>query len=588
MTKLENIKTRYPDKFGIKEKLRNGQTHSSEFLDLTLKSYELLSFLRNETLSVTESLRTSQNVNILDHQILAAKKVKNELGGSAFLADEVGLGKTIEAGIIIKEFYITGLAKKILILAPPSLLLQWQDEMLSKFNLDFVEQKNDKRFMNAYSHDLLIMSHSSAVFPNYSEALKSVFWDLVVVDEAHGMKNSQTHKHILVRDLPKRNLLLLSATPMQNNLSELYHMVDLLRPGYLGTLRQFEQKYADDKNSRSLNPLYRDELQNILSKIVIRTTRKECAKYIDFTDRIPHTKILEPTENEAKLYEEITNAIREAYHSDEDSNFLALMSYQKLATSSTGSSKRALFKMKMNKIIDDEKYNELISLANTIQIDSKLADLFEIIKKENSKFLIFVTYYVTQDYIAEFLKKNGFTVTLFNGKMSPAEKFESRKLFQNEAQIMISTGAGGEGQNLQFCHNIVNYDLEWNPMRIEQKIGRVHRIGQANDVHIYNYALKETIDAYILELLFMKLKLFTETLGDLDLMFEDSESEGLSTDWFKKYMEGDNNSDAENKFTTLGEGMKERQKTIKETINDFNNRVFDKFDLSSYKKEDKN
>ena len=588
MTKLENIKTRYPDKFGIKEKLRNGQIHSSEFLDLTLKSYELLSFLRNETLSITESLRTSQNVNILDHQILAAKKVKNELGGSAFLADEVGLGKTIEAGIIIKEFYITGLAKKILILTPPSLLLQWQDEMLSKFNLDFVEQKSDKRFINASSHDLLLMSHSSAVFPNYSEALKSIFWDLVVVDEAHGMKNSQTRKHILVRDLPKRNLLLLSATPMQNNLSELYNMIDLLRPGYLGTARQFEQKYANDKNSRSLNPLYRDELQNILSKIVIRTTRKECAKYMKFTDRIPHTKILEPTENEAKLYEEITNAIREAYHSSEGSNFLALMSYQKLATSSTGSSKRALFKMKMNKIIDDEKYNELISLANTIQIDSKLADLFEIIKKENSKFLIFVTYYVTQDYIAEFLKKNGYTVTLFNGKMSPTEKFESRKFFQNEAQIMISTGAGGEGQNLQFCHNIVNYDLEWNPMRIEQKIGRVHRIGQTNDVHIYNYALKETIDAYILELLFMKLKLFTETLGDLDLMFEDSESEGLSTDWFKKYMEVDNNSDVENKFTTLGEGMKERQKTIKETINEFNNRVFDNFDLSSYKKEDKN
>jgi len=284
----------------------------------------------------------------------------------------------------------------------------------------------------------------------------------------------------------------------------------------------------------------------------------------------------------------MTDVIREAYQSSEDSNFLALMTYQKLATSSTASSKRALYKMKMNKIIDDEKYNELLSLANTIQIDSKLADLVEIIKKENSKFLIFVTYYVTQDYIAEFLKKNGFTVTLFNGKMSPDEKFESRKLFQNEAQIMISTGAGGEGQNLQFCHNIVNYDLEWNPMRIEQKIGRVHRIGQANNVHIYNYALKETIDAYILELLFMKLKLFTETLGDLDLMFEDSESEGLSTDWFKKYMEGDNNSDIENKFTTLGEDMKERQKTIKETINDFNNRVFDNFDLSSYKKEDKN
>ena len=152
---------------------------------------------------------------------------------------------------------------------------------------------------------------------------------------------------------------------------------------------------------------------------------------------------------------------------------------------------------------------------------------------------------------------------------------------------MISTGAGGEGQNFQFCHNIVNYDLEWNPMKIEQKIGRVHRIGQTNNVQIYNYALKDTIDAYILELLFTKLRLFTETLGELDLMFEDSESEGLSTSWFKEYMQAKSNSDAENRFTTLGDDMEERQKTIKETVNEFNKRVFDNFDLSSYKKEEK-
>ena len=145
-----------------------------------------------------------------------------------------------------------------------------------------------------------------------------------------------------------------------------------------------------------------------------------------FTDRIPHTKVLTPKENEAKLYEEITNVIREAYNSSEDSDFLALMTYQRLATSSTESSKRALFKMKMNDVIDDEKYNELMSIANTITLDSKLEDLLEVIKKAGSKFLIFVSYYVTQDYIAEFLKKNGFSVTLYNGKMSPGEKFESK------------------------------------------------------------------------------------------------------------------------------------------------------------------
>ena len=267
MTKLENIKTRYPDKFVIKDRLKQKQLYSTEFLDLTLKSYELLSFLRNEKLSITESLRTNENVSIFDHQILAAEKIKNELGGSALLADEVGLGKTIEAGIIIKEFLTTDVVKKVLILAPPSLLPQWQDELLSKFNLDFISQQGDKRFTNVFSHDLLIMSHASAVFPNYSEALKEIFWDLVVVDEAHSMKNSETYKHKLVKKLSKRHLLLLTATPIQNNLEELYNIVELLRPGYLGTWNQFKDKYAFSKDARSLNPIYRDQLQDILSKI---------------------------------------------------------------------------------------------------------------------------------------------------------------------------------------------------------------------------------------------------------------------------------------------------------------------------------
>jgi len=183
LVKLEIIKTRFPDKFGIKEKLRNNQLHNPEFLELTLKSYKILSYLKNQKLSITESLRTNKNVSIFDHQILAAQRIKNELGGTALLADEVGLGKTIEAGIIIKEFLTTDLAKKVLILAPPSLLLQWQDELASKFNLDFINQQGDPRFTDVLSHDLLIMSHASAVYPNYSEALKENYWDLVVVDE---------------------------------------------------------------------------------------------------------------------------------------------------------------------------------------------------------------------------------------------------------------------------------------------------------------------------------------------------------------------------------------------------------------------
>ena len=580
---LENITIKYPDTFGINEKLRNTQLHNPEFLDLTLKSYEILSFLKNEKLSITESLRTNKNVILFDHQILAAQRIKNELGGIALLADEVGLGKTIEACIIIKEFLITGLAKKILILAPPSLLPQWKDELASKFNLDFIDQQNDSRFIDVFSHDLLLMSHASASYPEKSKALQEVFWDLVIVDEAHSMKNSSTNKHQLVKNMSKRNLLLLSATPIQNNLEELYNIIELLHPGHLGTWKQFEDKYTIGKNSRSINPAFKNELQDILSKIIIRTTRKEVRNYIKFTDRIPHTNILEPSENEIKLYDEITNVIRDLYSNNYNS--LALMTYQRLVSSSTNASKRALYKMKMNKIIGIEKYGELLSLANSISYDSKFLDILKHIENDPSKFLIFTEFYATQDYVAQNLEKKGFSVTLFNGKMSPDEKYDAVRQFKNKSQIMISTGAGGEGQNFQFCHNIVNYDLPWNPMRIEQRIGRVHRIGQTENVNIYNYALKGTIEAYILELLFTKIQLFNMALGELDLMFEDSVNQGLQEIWFKEYMARASETEIKNKFSALGENWKKNKEKIHDTINEFNNDVFDNFDLSVIKGE---
>ena len=546
----------------------------------------MLILLQNQKLAITESLRVNKNVSIFEHQIRAAQRVKNDFGGSALLCDEVGLGKTVEAGIIIKEFLMTSLAKNVLILAPPSLLLQWQDEMMSKFNLDFISQKGDSRFTNVSSHDLLLMSHSSAVFPNYSEALKNIFWDIVVVDEAHSMKNSQTHKHKLVQNLPKRHLLLLSATPVQNNLSELFNIVELLRPGYLGTWNQFKEKYTLDDSSRRLNPLFREELQEILSKIIVRTTRKEVGKYIDFKQRIPHTYILEPTEKESLLYDEITNCIREAYDASEDSNFLALMTYQRLAASSTRCSKRALYKMKMNQIIDEEKYDYLISIADQIELDSKLMELMKIINNDKSKFLIFTEFYTTQDYVVEYLKDHGYSVTVFNGKLSIEERSESVCNFKNKCQIMVSTGAGGEGQNFQFCHNVVNYDLPWNPMRVEQKIGRVHRIGQTNDVNIYNYAIRGTIESYILELLYEKIHLFTMVLGEMDLIFEDFEEYSSQT-WFEEFINSKNESEIKNRFSSLGNNLK-NQKEVAEVVKNFSNTVFQNFNLSAINKDENN
>jgi len=585
MSELENIKIRFPDKFGINEKLRNKQVHNSEFLDLTLQSYKILAFLKNEKLAITESLKANKNVSIFDHQILAAKRIKNELSGTALLADEVGLGKTIEACIVIKEFLTIGLAKRVLILAPPSLLPQWKDELRSKFNLDFVSQ-NDPKFIDIKSHNLLLLSHSSATYPEKANALQDIFWDMVVVDEAHSMKNAETQKHQLVKNLIKRNLLLLTATPIQNNLEELYNMIELLHPGYLGSWKQFQEKYILDTNVRRINPALKNQLQDILSNVIIRTTRKEVRSYIKFSNRIPHTNILEPTESERKLYDEITQIVRNLYF--ENYNSLALMTYQRLTSSSTNASKRALYKMKMNEVIDEERFRELTSLANRIPLDSKFSNLQKILEGDSSKYLIFTEFYATQDYIQKNLLESGFDVTLFKGKMSLDEKNESIKRFKSNSQIMISTGAGGEGQNFQFCHNIVNYDLPWNPMKVEQRIGRVHRIGQTNDVQVHNYALKGTIEAYILELLFTKIQLFNMALGELDLMFEDSVSGGLQKTWFKEYMMGTNEQEIINKFSVLGEDWKNRKEQLHEAVDDFNKTVFDNFDLSALSRDEEN
>lgn len=145
---------------------------------------------------------------------------------------------------------------------------------------------------------------------------------------------------------------------------------------------------------------------------------------------------------------------------------------------------------------------------------------------------------------------------------------------------MISTGAGGEGQNFQFCHNIINYDLPWNPMKIEQKIGRVHRIGQIRDVNIYNFAVEGTIESYILKLLFQKINLFKMTLGELDLIFEDESDSFNEKTWLREFLTSENHVEIENKFTVLGENL-EKEKTLAEVKSKFSEEVFENFDLST-------
>lgn len=580
----ETVSIRTPDKYNILDTLCEKKLKNPEFLDLTLKAFKLITLLKNQKLVISESLKVNKNVNMFDHQILAAKKMINQFGCTGLLADEVGLGKTVEAGIIIKELIVTGLIKNALILTPPSLVLQWQDELLSKFNLDFITQFDDDRYVDCDSHDFLIMSHSSAIQPKNLPLLGRRTWDIVVVDEAHSMKNAETHKHKLVKNLVKKRLLLLSATPIQNNLEELYNIIELLHPSLLGTWQEFKEKFVFDKNIRQLNPTYRNVLQEIISDVIIRNTRKQVSSYIKFTNRIPHTNVLTPTNSEKKLYDSITEKLRELYSTQFSP--MVIMMYQRYISSSTASTKRALYKMKKTELISNEEYDELISLANKTTIDTKMAYLLTLVKNNDSKFLIFCEFLATQDYISKVLEQNGYSTTLFNGKMSLDERAASVDSFRNNTQILVSTGAGGEGQNFQFCHNVINYDLPWNPMRVEQRIGRVHRIGQTQNVNIHNFALEGTIEAYILELLYDKIELFTLTLGDLDVIFEGVSSEEITKKYFHDYMTSKNDTDARNKFTVLSEEWKKSKQYVLDVVNSFNKNVFENFDLTVLKKDE--
>ncbi len=580
---MGNFQIRFTDRSNVKNKLRKLQFDDKITFDLTLNAFELLSEIKTSELSITDSIKSNKTIELYDHQLFAAMKVKNEFGGSAILADEVGLGKTIEAGIILKEFLISGLVKSILILVPPSLVYQWQDELQTKFNLNFTK-KDDLDFKNPASHDLLIFSHSSAASTKNSQFLLKKTWDMIIVDEAHSMKNSSTLKHKLLKELPRKFTLFLSATPIQNDLSELYNLVELLKPGTFGTLSEFKIRYAEDNRMRKINSFFKDELQTKLSKIIIRTTRQQVKKYISFTDRIPITKILKPSINERELYDEITRKIREYY--DFGYDILYLMIIQRLISSSTESTKQALFKMKKSELLDQTDYDSLMKIANQIKIDTKAKEILDIIEpQKDSKFLIFTEFHKTQNYLTKILQDKGYSVTLFNGKMNLAERAESVERFRNNFQIMISTSAGGEGQNFQFCHNVVNYDLPWNPMKVEQRVGRVHRIGQKENVNIFNFAYENTIDAYILQLLYTKIKLFTMTIGHLDLLFEDITDEKSGTHFFKEYITAKNNQEIENKFSTMGDNLKNRKKSLADVVEQFNQDVFENFSLSTIGKK---
>ena len=562
----------------------------------------------NDINKLTASLQDAQ-VDLTPHQVEAALfAFKSPLSKGAILADEVGLGKTIEAGIILSQHWAEH-KRKLLIICPANLRKQWSSELQEKFSLESIilEKRSfdaliDTGELNPFTTDkIVICSYQFA--KTKAPYLKHTNWDLVIIDEAHRLRNvyKPTNKisNIIKSAIEPRKKILLTATPLQNSILELYGLVSIIDDYVFGDLKSFKTQFGRMLDEENYNDL-RERLQPICK----RTLRRQVLEYIKYTKRIAILQEFFPSADEQALYELVSEYLArpKLYALPNSQRQLMTLILRKLLASSTYAihgtfcSLIARLENKLNRQTDrsteelyldfeasDEEWideeevaeeeQEILhpidiagiqkeiadltvfrDLAAKIEKNSKAEQLFTALNKgfeqldalgASKKALIFTESRRTQEFLYELLEKRGYKgkVVRFNGTNTDSQSTEiykqwltkhqgSRKVtgsptadrraaivdyFREEATIMIATEAAAEGINLQFCSLIVNYDMPWNPQRIEQRIGRCHRYGQKFDVVVINFLNKaNAADVRVYELLDEKFQLFNGVFGASD------------------------------------------------------------------------
>lgn len=527
--------------------------------------------------SKIQSLSNSRT-RILAHQVESTHRIVNALRPRFLIADEVGLGKTIEAGLVIRELAYRHDYNRILIVCPASLVEQWRCEMQCKFNDAY--EIMDAAFMRRIkagpgeknpwmARDRLICSIDFIKNPAFAVELKKARWDSVIIDEAHRLRRDSSHvtRSFAAVEIIASNtkaLLFLSATPFRGKLEELYHLIGLLDRNLLGPFHTFYEKYCLEGSDLS-------SLKKKISQAVIRRTKKEVG---GFTSRHARTIRFALYPDERSLYDETTAYVSFEYNRavqfENRAVGFVMTVFQKLLDSSTHALVSAFRKriaglesrldcpageplpvkdMSGLNAADSDNPDSFtgchsgktrVEIEAEIEILKRLAAAGDGIRKNkkaeklktlirdlrtmgHEKFLIFTQFKTTQDFLAGVLR--GYRVSVFNGSMSREEKEAAIESFRGPAEILISTEAGGEGRNLQFCSILINYDLPWSPLKIEQRIGRLHRFGQKSDVHVCNFSTRDTVAERVLEVLEKKLKLFEESIGEPDVMLGSIEEE---------------------------------------------------------------
>ena len=583
-------------------------------------AYELTRRFSSEKFEKLSQSLFNATVDLNPHQIEAALfAFRSPLSRGAILADEVGLGKTIEAGLIISQLWAER-KRRILIILPAALREQWGRELLEKFFIASIilESKNFNQLIKQGSEnpfeqvDTIVLCSYHFARAKATDILK-VPWDLVVVDEAHRLRNVYRRDNKIARTLlaaiGNRPKVLLTATPLQNSLMELYGLVSFIDPHLFGSEDSFRSQYA-----RRASEMSREEFQALRARVqpvCHRTLRRQVVEYIRYTNRIPITQDFTPSAEEERLYNAVSAYLQreESYALPSGQRALMTLVLRKILASSSFAIANTLGSMvhrletqiaragaealpPMTEVLAEDyesiaetqeewessdspddvdedvplakpayairqeaaELRQYKTLAESITHNAKGEALLLALKKgfetaaqlgAPSKALIFTESRRTQNYLKELLQANGYagSIVTLNGTnndpdalhiyrdwlqrhagqdvLTGSKSVDIRAAlveeFRERAAIMIATESGAEGINLQFCSLVVNYDLPWNPQRIEQRIGRCHRYGQKHDVVVINFLnRKNAADQRVFELLSEKFRLFDGVFGASD------------------------------------------------------------------------
>jgi superfamily II DNA or RNA helicase len=486
----------------------------------------------------------------LDYQIRTALRVLGPLRGRALLSDEVGLGKTIEAGLVIKELLTRGMIQRFLVLTVPSLVDQWEEELNDKFGLatattnHAAARGSPDEFWR--SHHGIVASMHTLKQPAHLERARQTTWDVLVVDEAHYLRNRESQTWQAVNALPRQFLLLLTATPVQNSLEELYNLVTLLQPGQLPSPKEFRARFMDPKRPRQ--PRQPEELRRLLGQVMIRNTRANAG--VQLPPRRAETVLFMPEEPERAFWEKWDTEFR-ACLSGLNASQASL--WGRLLLQAAGSSPAA-WRDALHKFPDRAAARAWREQAPLESSWRKKCGLLPPLTHLEGGAVIFTQFLETQAHLASFLAGAGIEAFVVNGATPAEQRQPITEQFRKRGGALLLTHSGTEGRNLQFCHRLVNFDLPWNPMEIEQRIGRLHRLGQQHPVRIYNFVQAGTLQEHLLHILQEKLNLFELVVGETGLVLGESfSSDEFAEEVFRRWRQSEGR--VAEAFSGLGEEL---------------------------------